>query len=188
MFFCKHIENIITFVTMIERIKLLMSVKNLTPAQLANELGVQRSGISHILSGRNKPSLDFVLKIMDSFSDLNESWLLKGDGEILKSSGLIDPSHPQALVPSSNQDKNPIEISDIEVLEVPTNRIEAVEETKEDTEPIESEAPIALKKELDLFHKDPIKELENKVMRADPKLVKWVAFYDDDSFKEFFRQ
>jgi len=67
---------------MIDRIKSLLAVKNLTSSQFANEIGVQRSGISHILSGRNKPSLDFVLKILDHYPELSEKWLLKGEGEM----------------------------------------------------------------------------------------------------------
>ena len=67
---------------MIDRVKFLMSVQNLLPAQLATTIGVQRSGISHILSGRNKPSLDFVLKVLESFPKLSEKWLLKGEGEM----------------------------------------------------------------------------------------------------------
>lgn len=69
---------------MIDRIKSLLAVKNLTSSQFANEIGVQRSGISHILSGRNKPSLDFILKILDHFPEINEVWLLKGEGEMYK--------------------------------------------------------------------------------------------------------
>lgn len=70
---------------MVDRIKLVLSVKNLTSAQLAQILGVQRSGISHILSGRNKPSLDFILKVIEHFPEINEIWLLKGEGEMMKS-------------------------------------------------------------------------------------------------------
>lgn len=67
---------------MIDRIKSLLAVKNLTSSQFANEIGVQRSGISHILSGRNKPSLDFILKILDHYPELSEKWLLRGEGEM----------------------------------------------------------------------------------------------------------
>lgn len=69
---------------MIDRIKSLLAVKNISSSQFANEIGVQRSGISHILSGRNKPSLDFILKILDHYPELNESWLLRGEGEMYK--------------------------------------------------------------------------------------------------------
>lgn len=69
---------------MVERIKSLLAVKNISSSQFANEIGVQRSGISHILSGRNKPSLDFIMKILEHYPEISESWLLKGEGEMLK--------------------------------------------------------------------------------------------------------
>ena len=67
---------------MIKRIKSLISVKNLSSSQFADLLGVQRSNISHILSGRNKPSLDFILKITEQFPSVSIEWLLKGKGEM----------------------------------------------------------------------------------------------------------
>jgi len=67
---------------MIKRIKSLISVKNLSPSQFADLLGVQRSNISHILSGRNKPSLDFILKITEHFPTVSVDWLLNGKGEM----------------------------------------------------------------------------------------------------------
>lgn len=59
-----------------------MKSQNLTSSQFADKLGVQRSGMSHILSGRNKPSLDFVLKVLAGFPDLNPQWLLQGKGKM----------------------------------------------------------------------------------------------------------
>lgn len=59
-----------------------MKSQNLTSSQFADKLGVQRSGLSHILSGRNKPSLDFVLKVLAGFPDLNPQWLLQGKGKM----------------------------------------------------------------------------------------------------------
>lgn len=49
-------------------------------ASFAEKIGVQRSSISHILSGRNKPSLDFILKILSSFPEVELYWLLNGKG------------------------------------------------------------------------------------------------------------
>jgi len=72
---------------MIKRIKSLISVKNLSASQFADLLGVQRSSISHILSGRNKPSLDFILKITEHFPAVSLEWLLKGDGEMFNLEG-----------------------------------------------------------------------------------------------------
>jgi len=75
---------------MIKRIKSLISVKNLTASQFADLLGVQRSNISHILSGRNKPSLDFVLKITEQFPTISIEWLINGKGEMFKNEKKID--------------------------------------------------------------------------------------------------
>jgi transcriptional regulator with XRE-family HTH domain len=50
----------------------------------AEDIGVQPSGISHILSGRNNPSLDFVLKMLEKYKLLSTDWLLFGKGSMYK--------------------------------------------------------------------------------------------------------
>lgn len=50
-------------------------------SSFAEKIGVQRSSISHILSGRNKPSLEFVLKILSSYPEVELYWLLNGKGD-----------------------------------------------------------------------------------------------------------
>ncbi|MFT4543583.1 MAG: transcriptional regulator with XRE-family HTH domain [Bacteroidia bacterium] len=60
-----------------ERVKKVMDDHGLSSSQMADKIGVQRSAISHILSGRNKPSLDFVLKVLNAFTDVSSDWLLK---------------------------------------------------------------------------------------------------------------
>ncbi len=49
-------------------------------SSFAEKIGVQRSSISHILSGRNKPSLEFVLKVLSSFPEVELYWLMNGKG------------------------------------------------------------------------------------------------------------
>mgnify|MGYP000108829433 FL=1 len=61
-----------------------METNQLTASLFADKIGVQRSSISHILSGRNKPSLDFILKVTGVFSDVDIQWLLNGVGEFPK--------------------------------------------------------------------------------------------------------
>lgn len=61
-----------------DRIAHIMRVKNLTAAQFADHLDVQRSGISHLLSGRNKPSLDFIMKLKEKFPEFNLDWIVLG--------------------------------------------------------------------------------------------------------------
>ena len=68
---------------MTERINKLMKYTKMSASQFADKIGVQRSSVSHVLSGRNKPSLDFVTKILESFSEINPDWLLRGEGNML---------------------------------------------------------------------------------------------------------
>ncbi len=69
---------------MIDRINLVMNAYNLSATQFADEIGVQRPNMSHILSGRNNPSLEFVLKILNRFPELSTDWLLFGKGIMYK--------------------------------------------------------------------------------------------------------
>ena len=62
-----------------DRIKLILKANNLSASEFADEVGVKRSNLSHVLSGRNKPSLDFLSKIITTFPKVNASWLLTGD-------------------------------------------------------------------------------------------------------------
>jgi transcriptional regulator with XRE-family HTH domain len=64
-----------------ERIELLMKCYNLSSSQFADRTGIQRASVSHILSGRNKPSLEVLLKIYEAFPGLSMEWLMAGIGE-----------------------------------------------------------------------------------------------------------
>jgi transcriptional regulator with XRE-family HTH domain len=65
--------------SLITRIKELMEQHELNASSFAEMIGVQRSSISHILSGRNKPSLEFLTKIEAAFDEVSFEWLLKGE-------------------------------------------------------------------------------------------------------------
>ena len=61
-----------------ERLQLILKMHSITPSTFADKLGVQRSNVSHVLSGRNKPSLDFLEKIVTHFPRVNAHWLITG--------------------------------------------------------------------------------------------------------------
>ena len=63
------------------RLQQFLELENLTPARLADIMGIQRSGLSHILSGRNKPSYDFLHKLLMKFPHINGDWLMTGRGK-----------------------------------------------------------------------------------------------------------
>lgn len=64
----------------IKRLQILLQHYGLTASAFADSLDVQRSSVSHVMSGRNKPSLDFVLKILHTYPEVNLQWLLNGKG------------------------------------------------------------------------------------------------------------
>jgi transcriptional regulator with XRE-family HTH domain len=61
-----------------ERLQLILKMHNLTPSAFADQIGVQRSNVSHVISGRNKPSLDFLEKILNTYPRVNANWLITG--------------------------------------------------------------------------------------------------------------
>ncbi len=69
---------------MVNRILKILKEENLTASQFADLIDVQRSSMSHILSGRNNPSLDFVHKILKAFPLINTDWLMSGTGAMYK--------------------------------------------------------------------------------------------------------
>ena len=66
-----------------------------TASSFAEKIGVQRSSISHILSGRNKPSLDFVMKVLHAYPEVELYWLLNGKGQFPKTNQISE-------IPESN--------------------------------------------------------------------------------------
>ena len=74
-----------------DRLLKIITSEGLSPALLADKIGVQRSGISHILSGRNYPSFDFLQKLLIHFPKLNAEWLIIGHGSMYKSN-IVDVS------------------------------------------------------------------------------------------------
>jgi transcriptional regulator with XRE-family HTH domain len=72
----------------IKRLQKVMDYYGESASSFAEKVGVQRSSISHILSGRNKPSLEFILKILSTFPEVELYWLLNGKGQFPTSNKL----------------------------------------------------------------------------------------------------
>ncbi len=95
--------------------RLLKIIKHysLTSSRFADELGVQRSGISHIISGRNQPSYDFIVKLMKLYPEINPDWLLMGSGSMFRTPVSIKTSPEPDLFNQIKADipKKPVENS-----------------------------------------------------------------------------
>lgn len=82
----------------IKRLQIIIDHYQLSAASLADKIAVQRSSISHLLSGRNKPSLEFVLKLVRQFPEVNLYWLLNGTGNFPSALSESDTSKSQHLI------------------------------------------------------------------------------------------
>jgi transcriptional regulator with XRE-family HTH domain len=91
------------------RIKKVMDFYQLSASLFADKIGVQRSSISHILSGRNKPSLDFILKITSEFKDVDIHWLLHGNGSFPKKAETKNVTSTPTLFPTTSNDAKNIQ-------------------------------------------------------------------------------
>jgi len=139
-----------------ERILEFLRNENKSSAQLAEEIGVQASGISHILSGRNNPSLDFILKMLEKYQFLSTDWLLFGKGS------MYTDSKAQNLF-----DVNFSETSD---------GSEATVKKDENRKKLDIQ---------NVTRSYPAKDLSESPDISISGVVKIVWFYDNNSFEEF---
>jgi len=79
-YFCVKYVTMLNQYAFLKRLELVIQYYDLSASAMADKIGVQRSSISHLLTGRNKPSLEFVLKIVHAFPEVNLYWLLQGEG------------------------------------------------------------------------------------------------------------
>ncbi|MCT4602064.1 MAG: helix-turn-helix domain-containing protein [Marinifilum sp.] len=140
-----------------DRIVQLINNEGLSSSKFADTIGVQRSSISHILSGRNKPSLDFVQKIKYSFPHVNIDWIIFGEGEMYKT-------------------KEPAKLFDNEMIQF----------EKEEETPNTSSQPPKLKKESaskPINQPESFPEMNSFV--PGKQIEKVVVFYTDKTFREY---
>lgn len=76
---------------MVDRIKHVMEYYEETPAGFAEKVGVNRSNLTHLFTGRNQPSLDFAKKVLTAFPEVSTEWLIMGVGKMIKD--------PEEMVP-----------------------------------------------------------------------------------------
>ncbi|MFD1605047.1 helix-turn-helix domain-containing protein [Flavobacterium artemisiae] len=90
----------------VKRLENILEYYSLNASSFADKIGVQRSSMSHLLSGRNKPSLDFVMKITEVFPEVDLYWLLNGTGNFPKSNEFSSSEIKNVLPPASYEISN----------------------------------------------------------------------------------
>lgn len=152
-----------------DRILQILKYKNISAAKFADDIDVQRSSISHILSERNKPSLEFIQKILKKYPEISPEWLISGKGAMLKNPELF-AENPQPVTIPPLEEKPPANLPS-QMIQVPDVLIEVPEKE------------IVVKKEPSREPKETIKE---KPVNKTRNIEKIVVFYTDNTFKEYF--
>jgi transcriptional regulator with XRE-family HTH domain len=152
-----------------ERIKKIMEDHGLSASKFADKIGVPRSGLSHILSGRNKPSLDYVLKILNAFPDIDPYWLIKGK----KSNASL-----RVMAESSN------DVSEGNIPEVPAGNLNRSLASVNKKMEVQADKLAAKMAPEDLREED--KPLYGHAQKVTGKqLERIVYFFTDGTFKEY---
>ena len=146
-----------------DRIQRILQEKQLTSAKLADLIEVQRSSISHILSGRNKPSMDFMEKILTCFPEISGDWLITGKGHMYKDQRAVQPAvNPTNQAEKKGYSNNLFETS------IPTTSLG-------------SNITVPKHEPGQQVHSQP------NIPPKPPKVVKRVViYYDDNSYDELF--
>ncbi len=138
-----------------DRLLKILKHYDLSPSVFADKLGVQRSSISHILSGRNKPSFDFITKVGDTFPLINIEWFINGKGNMLK-----DTSRGQAVNLSLfPEDNKPVNEKD------------------------EDEFNLQIKN--DTINNKEFTNVNNGINKGNTSVSKIILFYNDHTWQEF---
>lgn len=171
---------------MISRIQLILKTRNISPSQFADQIQVQRSGVSHILSGRNNPSLDFILKILKTYPEIDADWLLFGKGQMINlPEKLASPmvvkeetppkanAQPDLFAQQIIEPAKPV-ISEVHSKQQEPTAVEMPSEIKVEEKPVVKEMPETIEKV------EPIEKFETA-----EKIEKIVIFYDNQTFRQY---
>jgi len=172
---------------MINRINLILQAKNITAKQFAEEIGIQPSGMSHILSGRNNPSLEFVNKVIRRYPEIDANWLLLGKGQMYAAGATESPaiSEPTLFAPPA-----PSPAPVYTPVPDPVPEPEPVPEAKEE-ERVEIRAEETRQDLSALLSEEPGQEKVEGIKEPAPvstdkrRLVKILFFYNDRTFEEY---
>ena len=145
-----------------DRIRLLMESENMTPSQFADYIGINRAVISHILNGRNNPSLEVVSKILSEMSYVNPEWLINGNGNMYKDGTEKKKMQNERTLFSENEIKSD----------------KSATKSEYSTEKVVDEVNIPLQ--------STINKIDNTQEKHERKISQIIIYFDDNTFETFF--
>ncbi len=167
-----------------DRITKVIEFSELSPAEFAEEIGVQRSSISHIISGRNKPSLDFITKIKSKFPDIEWNWLITGTGEMLISKEEAKIVEKQ----NSKEEDKPVKKSLPDLFSLINEEQFGYTETEDKVKKTvmrESDISVQTSEKNKINDSQPLENISKKQISDPKKIRRIVFFYDDGTFETY---
>ena len=169
-------------ITIIDRIKQIMEYYQLAPASFAEQIGINRSNLTHLFSGRNQPSLDLAKKILHSYPEIKTEWLIMGVGEMMRSN-----EEKELNIKIQNEKKSYIEQNEPDLF-----TLETVHDKKEEMPPPPQFSSDAISVEAHgVAHPYKVNEKicnPREVEKKEVAVTKIVFFYSDNSFEVFFKK
>lgn len=138
------------------RLQQFLNAENMTQSEFADRIGIARASVSHILAGRNKPSIEMVQKLSESFPALNLEWFINGNGKMYKSDSPASYTSVQSAAQVQEQS-----LFDIE------SEMQAPNQAAYSVEP---KATASYK--------------EHQVVKNQRNVVRVLVFFDDGTFQE----
>ena len=158
-----------------ERLIQLLDLEQLTPSKFADIIGVQRSSVSHLISGRNNPSFDFIQKTLTAFPGLNAEWLIVGQGTMYDQMGRGATGNLFETPEDENLVQIPVEITD-----------QGTENSfPEDSQEVKEELDSSSNADLTRDIEDLPKDLGQQESRSPGSIVQVMVFYDNDTFRTY---
>lgn len=186
---------------MIDRIKQVMDYSQLSTTTFADTIGISRSGLTHLLTGRNQPSLDVARKILAKFPEISTEWLIMGMGDMIRT----DNQEVQAVQASSEASDSDQHLSENSKMMQQTDLfdeyaaqddsegdvVDAAAEPVMISQPLPTVEPVTVPVQQQVSRprtkpaSAPMKRDKNINSVPEKKLQKIVFFYDDHSFEVF---
>lgn len=165
---------------MINRINLILRAKNITARQFAEEIGIQPSGMSHIMGGRNNPSLEFVSKVLRRYPEIDANWLLLGRGEMYNTAGATSLAEMKPMDLFTNVEKTDSK-DDIKPDTVPTDDADSADayDSNVSAEPSYNEST---------YMDVPLGMGSSSSVESGRRLVRMLLIYSDNTFCDYVLQ
>jgi len=160
-----------------ERIRKFMEYKGISSSELADSIGVQRSNVTHVLKSRNKPSFQFIEKMLQVYPELNAKWLLLGTGNMIESNSKTRTLFDDLTETKATEIKNEVVPKEISKKE---NQILSENISPEIKEPAIASTP------------DPSEKLsteqivQDQFFSQEKPIEKLIVFFNDRTFKVYY--